>query len=98
VPTPQGGRFSAKRVEYRLAAILAPDDAIGNFIEIAQCVPARIALPADAPLTWLFIPRPSITVSVDTRAESSAIAAISHDPVVDSPRAKPAAPGSVIGW
>jgi multidrug resistance efflux pump len=32
----------AKRVESRLAAILASDNATGNFIEIAQCVPARI--------------------------------------------------------
>jgi multidrug resistance efflux pump len=90
--------LSAKRVECRLAAILASDNATGNFIEIVQCVPARIALPADAQLTWFFRPRPSITVSVDTRAGSSAIAAISHDPVVDSARAKPAARASVIGW
>jgi hypothetical protein len=92
------GALIARQVECRLTAILASDNATGNFIEIVQCVPARIALPADAPLTWLLRPRPSITVSVDTRAELSVIAAISHDPVVDSARAKPATPGSVIGW
>ena len=89
--------MSAEPVECRLAAILASDNATGNFIEIVQCVPTRIALPTDAPLTWLFRPRPSIALSVDTRAESSAIAAISNDPVVDS-AAKPAALAPVIGW
>jgi multidrug resistance efflux pump len=89
--------LSAKRVKCRLAAILASDNATGNFIEM-QCVPARIALPADALLTPLGRPRPSITVRVDTRAESSAIMAISHAPVVDSAQAKPPKPGSVIGW
>ncbi len=90
--------MSAERVECRLTAILATDNATGNFVKIVQRVPARIALPADAPLTWLFRPRPSITVSVDTRAESPAIAAASQDHPVGSARAKPAAPGSVIGW
>ena len=90
--------MSAKRVECRPAAILASHNATGNFIAIVQCVPARIALPADAPLTWLFGPRPSITVSVDTRAESSAIAAVSQDLVVDTARTQPAASGSVIAW
>jgi multidrug resistance efflux pump len=33
----------ARRVERRLAAILASDNATGNFIEIVQCVPACIA-------------------------------------------------------
>jgi hypothetical protein len=37
-------------VPARLAAILAWDNATGNFIEM-QCVPARIALPADALLS-----------------------------------------------
>ena len=92
------GALSAQRVECRLAAIRASDNATGNFVEIVQCVPARIALPADAQLTWLYRPRPSITVSVDTRAESSAFAAVLQDLVVDSAPAKPAAPGSVIGW
>ena len=65
---------------------------------IVQWVPARIAVPADAPLTWLFGPRPSITVRADTRAESFAIAAASQDLVVDTARADPAASGSVIAW
>jgi hypothetical protein len=91
------GALSAKRVKCRLAAILASDNATGNFIEM-QCVPPRIAMPADALLTPLVSPRPSIKVRVDTRAESSAIAAISHAPVVDSARAKPPIPGSVIEW
>jgi hypothetical protein len=91
------GALSAKRVKWRLAAILASDNATGNFIEM-QCVPARIAMPADDLLTPLVSPRPSITVRIDTRAESSAIAAMSHAPVVDSAPAKPPTPGSVIGW
>jgi len=33
----------ARRVECRLAAILASHNAAGNFIEIVQCVPACIA-------------------------------------------------------
>ena len=33
----------ARRVECRLAAILASDNATGNLIEIVQCVPACIA-------------------------------------------------------
>jgi multidrug resistance efflux pump len=57
----------ARRVECRLAAILASDNATGNFIKIVQCVRARIA-------------------------------AVSQDLVVGTARAKPAAPGSVIGW
>ena len=89
--------MSAKRVKWRLAAILASDNATGNFIEI-QCVPARIAMPADDLLTPLVSPRPSITVRVDTRAEWSAITAISHAPVVGSAPAKPPTLGSVIGW
>ena len=35
--------MGARRVECRLAATLAPDDATGNFIKIVQRVPARIA-------------------------------------------------------
>jgi len=57
----------ARRVECRLAAILAPHNVAGNFIEIVQCVSACIAAP-------------------------------SQDLVIGSARAKPAAPGSVIGW
>ena len=37
------GALIARRVECRLAAILASDHATGNFIEIVQCVPACIA-------------------------------------------------------
>jgi hypothetical protein len=36
----------ARRVECRLAGILAPHNAAGNFIEIVQCVPACIAAPS----------------------------------------------------
>jgi multidrug resistance efflux pump len=35
--------LGARRVECRLAATLAPDNATGNFIKIVQRVPARIA-------------------------------------------------------
>jgi multidrug resistance efflux pump len=35
--------LGARRVECRLAATLAPDNATGNFIKIVQHVPARIA-------------------------------------------------------
>jgi multidrug resistance efflux pump len=57
----------ARRVECRLVAILASDNATGNFIKIVQCAPARIT-------------------------------AVSQDLAVGTARAKPAAPGSVIGW
>jgi len=40
------GALIARRVECRLAAILASDHATGNFIEIVQCVPACIAAPS----------------------------------------------------
>jgi hypothetical protein len=63
-----------------------------------HCVPARVVLPFDALLTPLVRPRPSITVRVDTRAEWSAITAISRAPAVDSAQAKPPIPGSVIEW
>jgi len=35
--------LSAKRVECRLEAILAPHNAADNFIKVVQCAPVRIA-------------------------------------------------------
>jgi len=46
---------------------LPPDNATGNFTEIVQRVPVRIALPANNPLTGRLRPGLSVTVTIDTR-------------------------------
>ena len=51
-------------------SLLPPDNATGNFTKIVQRVPVRIALPADAPVARFLRPGLSVTVTVDTRAES----------------------------
>jgi membrane fusion protein (multidrug efflux system) len=86
--------LSARRVERWLAAIFASDDATGNFTKIVQRVPARVALPADAPCTSLLRAGPSDTVSVDTCAEPSAIACVSQDRVVVGAATETTAPKS----
>jgi membrane fusion protein, multidrug efflux system len=47
-----------------------PDNAIGNFTEIVQRVPVRIALPADDLLTGLLRPGLSEPVTVDIRDDT----------------------------
>ena len=82
--------MSARRVERRLAAIFASADATGNFSKVVQRVPARVALPADAPRTSLL--RTVGTVSVDTCTESPAIARVSRNRVLFGAATAPTAP------
>ena len=65
----------------------------GSLLKIVQPVPGRIAPPAGVPLTWLFGIRPSITVSIDTCGEPSAVA--SQNLVVGAP-AEPTASDSAM--
>ena len=87
---PKEGALSATRVESRLAAILASDNAAGNFIKIVPRARARIALPAGASLTWFLRARPSISVSLEGCAEASA--AVSQGRVVVGAPAEPTTP------
>jgi len=65
----------------------------GSLIKIVQSVSGRIAPPAGAPLTWLFGTRPSITESIDTCGEPSAV--VSQNLVVGAP-AEPTAPDAAM--
>jgi len=68
-------------------SLLPPDNATGNFTKIVQRVPVRIALPADAPVARFLRPGLSVTVTVDTRAESDVEA---QDGLVGAAQAHPA--------
>ncbi|HEX4049497.1 MAG TPA: HlyD family secretion protein [Steroidobacteraceae bacterium] len=52
-------------------ALLPPENATGNFIKIVQRVPVRLHLLPPADLAERLLPGLSVTVSVDTRQESS---------------------------
>src|SRR3954451_11512414 len=70
-------------------SLLPPDNATGNFTEIVQRVPVRIAVPADASSVGLLRPGLSVTVTVDTRGKGENHAG---DALVGAAQARPAAP------
>jgi membrane fusion protein, multidrug efflux system len=59
--------LSARRVERRLAAIFASDDATGNFTKIVQRVPVRIVLEDDDAELGTLRPGLSVVARVDER-------------------------------
>jgi membrane fusion protein (multidrug efflux system) len=67
-------------------SLLPPENATGNFTKIVQRVPVRIALPEDPTLAPLLRPGLSVTVTVDTRGRSSALAG---DGIVGAAEARP---------
>ena len=46
--------------------MIAPDNATGNFVKIAQRIPVRISIDADQPLAARLRPGMSVVVSIDT--------------------------------
>ena len=78
-------------------SLLPPDNATGNFTKIVQRVPVRIALPAEGPLAHLLRPGLSVTVTVDTRAEPTAIPAAAGRPALaGAAQAQPPARGTAL--
>jgi len=47
-------------------SVIAPDNATGNFVKIAQRIPVRISIDADQPLAARLRPGMSVVVSIDT--------------------------------
>ena len=49
-------------------AVIAPDNATGNFVKIAQRIPVRISIDADQPLAQRLRPGMSVVATIDTAA------------------------------
>lgn len=71
-------------------SVIAPDNATGNFVKIAQRIPVRIAIDPDQPLAAQLKPGMSVVVSIDTSVQPAASAA-SVAPVETAASAAPAA-------
>ena len=60
-------------------ALLAPDNATGNFTKVVQRVPVKIVLDADPSLGTLVRPGMSVEASIDTGAAPAAVSPASTE-------------------
>ncbi|MDZ5458729.1 HlyD family secretion protein [Azohydromonas lata] len=76
-------------------SVIAPDNATGNFVKIAQRIPVRIAIEADQPLAAQLKPGMSVVVSIDTGAGERAASAGTQTTAASAPAGSaPAAQGA----
>jgi multidrug resistance efflux pump len=59
-------------------SVIKPDNASGNFVKVAQRIPVRIALDADAAVAAQLRPGMSVEAVVDTRAAGAPTASASQ--------------------